>query len=163
MRNRLAGDEDGFPAAAVDLTVKLPAADRSSGLGSGRTDAYLAAIGDQNFGLLGVTAYYRLGFLGGDQPEDIDLEHGFALAVGYPFGRLSVFGELAEIWVPENDSSSLFTTWGAAWQLRPSVLLDGDFAVGLGGDAPDWQVLFGLTVNFGGPGTLLEESVPVRD
>jgi hypothetical protein len=61
-----------------------------------------------------------------------------------------VFGEVAGIFRPDLDTNAILATAGATWAWAPNLTLDGALMIGLNSDAPDYQLLLGLTWNLGG-------------
>lgn len=147
VRQRLR-EEDRLPSFAVQVAMKLPTADEDQGLGTGELDASFAAIASKAVESLSVTGYYQVDVLG-DPAGGTALAHGLALAGGHPVAdRVGAFAEVAAIFVPEQDVDQLFTTFGATYAASPSLIFDLAFVVGFE-DAPDLQVLVGLTHNLG--------------
>jgi len=149
-RQRIWDETEEDPGLAYQLEAKIPTADASDGLGTGETDFFVAAIADTSFNDIAFTSYYQLGFLDDIGDDGVDLEHGLAVAarqaIDYQF---TSFGEIALVTAPEQDRDELFTTLGVAYNVDPSFVVDAAIVVGLTSDAPDLQLLFGLTRNFG--------------
>ena len=149
-RQRFMEETESSPAAAFQLSTKLPTADEDEGLGSGEVDFRAAGIVSKQIENVALTGFYQLGFLGEVGDEDIDLEHGLAVAGSIPVAdQLSLFGEMTLRITPEADQEELFTIFGAAYEVNESLVLDGALLVGLSPDAPDFQILIGLTHNLG--------------
>jgi len=75
-----------------------------------------------------------------------------SLTAGVPLRRdLAAFGELAGLWRPEHDTERLLATLGVAKTWAPGRVVDLGFALGVGDDAPDFQLLVGTTINLGPP------------
>ncbi|MEQ8768755.1 MAG: transporter [Planctomycetota bacterium] len=149
-RHRFWEETSGRPAAALQLATKLPTGSQSQGLSSGEVDFFAAGILSKDFEAISLTGFYQLGVLGEPDDSEVDLEHGLALAAGAPIVKeLSAFAELAAIYDREQDFDSVFTTWGLALAVGPGLVLDAGAAFGLNHDAPDFQLLIGLTFNPG--------------
>ncbi len=149
-RHRFLDETDTRPAAALQLATKLPTGSTREGLSSGEVDFFAAGIVSKDFETVSLTGFYQLGVLGESNDDAVDVEHGLALALGVPIlEELGAFAELAGVFTPEQNFDSVFTTVGVAYALSESLVLDGAFAVGLNDDAPDFQVLVGLTFNPG--------------
>ena len=146
-------DEEGAPGVALLAAVKIPTADADRGLGNGDVDLFVAGSVEQNLEDVDLVGYYQLGIVGeGPGGGTPDLQHGVAVAASTAVLReLSVFAELADVWRPERDLNALFLTAGLVNLPLPSLAFDLSASVGLSSDAPDFQVLLGVTVNFGAP------------
>lgn len=148
-RHRFADETARNPSFAVQGSLKLPTADEDDGLGTGELDVGFAGIATRNLGDLSLTGFYQLDVLG-DPAGGTQVGHQLAAAVGQPLlRRISTFGELAGVLVPESDFESVFTTLGATYAHTPSLVLDAAVAIGLSQDAPDVVFLVGLTRNLG--------------
>ncbi len=148
-RHRFMEETDEMPSAAFQATVKLPTADEGEGLGSGELDASFAGILTKNIERYVVTGYYNLEVLG-DPSGGTDVAHGLALATSTPIsGNIGAFGELAGVFIPEQDDEQVFTTLGFTFNPRASLVFDLGVVIGLSDDAPDFQLVFGMTRNFG--------------
>lgn len=149
VRHRVRDETGGAPAVAVAGKVKFPTASRSDGLGTGELDASLAGIVQKTVGVFPLVGYYSFDVLG-DPTGGADVGHSLALASGTPaWGRLAGFAEVAGVFVPEQKTDEVFTTLGATWSASHLLVLDAGVVLGLSDDAPDFQVVFGLTHNFG--------------
>jgi len=154
MRHRFLTETSASPATAVQTSVKVPVADEKDGLGSGEWDASFAGIATKTFGDYGVTGFYSLSFLG-DPSGGADLGQSLALSSSTPkFDDFSFFGEVAGVWVPEQDTEQLFSMVGLTYNPRPDYVFDCGVLVGLNQDAPDLQFVIGLTQNLGTPRAL---------
>ena len=142
------------PSVAYQMKTKIPTASEREGLGTGELDFFAAGILDYPIDDFWLTAFYQLGILG--EPGgggDPDIQHGFAFAGTAPVATsFSAYGELAAILTPERDDEQLIGTAGLTYLLQEGIVLDGGVAVGLSNDAPDFEILFGITTNFGGGG-----------
>ena len=149
-RTRLFEEKESRPSGALQLQTKLPAADEDEGLGSGEVDFFGAGILTKNLGPVTTTGFYQLGFLGEVDDDGTDLEHTFAIAASTSIGDgFSVFGEAAGIFTPEADDEQVFATTGIAFSPGSSIVFDAAVVTGLSDDAPDFQILFGVTTNLG--------------
>ena len=153
LRYRFLEETKAVPSAAVQLMTKLPTGDENDGLSTGETDFLAAAIFTKEVGRVSTTFFYQLGILGDPDDSDTDIEHTFALDGSFPLGDEWAFNaELAAVETPEHDLNEIFTTVGFSWAVSPDLVLDAGVVVGLNDDAQDFQVVFGFTKNFGGPG-----------
>lgn len=150
-RHRLWQGDDDTPSAAVVLSGKLPTARASNGLGSGQVDVRIGGILNQQFGPVNANVFYQYGALG-NPGGGHSSEHTATVTAGWALAdRWGAFAELAGIFVPSTKTDSVFTIVGATFTPEPSLVLDAGVTVGLSSDAPDLQVFFGCTHNFGGP------------
>jgi hypothetical protein len=148
-------DEHGVaPSAAIQVATKLPTGDEDKGLSSGETD-FLASISlNKVVGPLSATLYYEADILGEPNGTGQDLANVFAAAASMSVTeRLGLYAELAGTVVSEQDLGIYNTSWGLTWSPIPSLVFDAGVRVGLSDDAEDFVLVFGLTQNFGGPGT----------
>jgi hypothetical protein len=143
--------EDGDFAAAVQLATRLPGGNGGDSGNRGESDFFIAGILGNQYDDLSVTGFYQLGLIGERDSDSIFAEHTVALAAGAPASETVVlFGEVAGIFRPDLDSNAILATTGASWAWAPNLTLDGAVLIGLTDEAPDYQVLFGLTWNLGG-------------
>jgi hypothetical protein len=150
LRHRFREEDDRFPSAALQSVVKLPTADESEGLGTGELDASFAGIVTRALRDFSVTGYYALELFG-DPGGGTDVGHQLALAGTTPHADgFAGFGELAALFVPEEDVEVVLATFGAAYTPHPDTIFDAGFVLGLSDDAPDLQLVFGVTQNLGG-------------
>lgn len=162
VRHRFADETEERPSGAVQIATKLPTADDDDGLGSGELDFFAAGIATRTFehAATSVTGFYQLGVLG-DPDGGTELEHAVALASSTSVVRdVSVFGELAAVVDNGFDQEPVFATLGATYALDASLVFDVAVVLGLSGDAPDFQVLVGLTQNFGALADLFRRRGP---
>lgn len=149
-RHRVFEETAEAPSAALQLQAKLPAADRTEGLGSGEIDFFAAGILTKSIDPVTVTGFYQFGVIG-DPAGGVDPQHALALAGDVAVAdRVSLFGELASI--IDEDRASLFTIVGTAVSLRRGLTFDVGCSLGLDDDAPAFELLVGLTQNLGNPG-----------
>jgi hypothetical protein len=152
MRHRFREESGRAPAFAYQLQVKLPTGDEDEGLSSGATDFFGAAIATATRGELVWTGFYQLGVLGELEARSGQLEHAVALAAALPFvGPWSGFGEVAGIFLPEEEEEFGLVTLGATFARVPWRVFDIGVAFGVGADGPDAQLLLGITENLGHP------------
>ena len=152
-RHRFVEETESRPSFAWQGSIKLPTADVDEGLGTGEVDVSLAGIATKSLGALGATAFYSLDLLGSPDESGMDVGHSGALALGAPLNdTLGAFGELAGIFLPEDDAEIVFTTLGLALQVAPWLVVDAAAVVGLSDEAPDLQAVLGLTHNLGPAG-----------
>ena len=141
------GDE---PSAAFQLLTKLPTGDEDEGISSGEIDFFAAAIATKTLGRDSVTAFYQLGALGDPVGSGTDLQNGLALSAAHPLDqRLALYGELAALFGGSDVDDLTFATAGLAHAASPDLVFDAGLRLGLLGDAPDLQLLVGLTYNLG--------------
>ena len=162
LRYRFLEETRAAPAAALQLTTKLPTGDENDGLSTGEVDFLAAVILDKQVGQVSTTLFYQLGVLGEPDDADTDIEHSIALAGTFPMvDQWALYGELAAVEIPEQDLNEILATAGFMYTVRKDLVLDVGVVVGLNHDAPDFQIVFGFTKNFGGPG-LREHPPPGR-
>lgn len=161
-RHRFIDEVDDVPSFAFQLATKLPTADPSEGTGTGETDWFGSLIATKSFGRASATAYYQFGVLGDPAANsDVDIQQTLSLAAGFPLDeRASVFTELTGQLTPAQDQQSLFVISGGTFAVSDSFVLDAAVLLGLSEDAPDFQLLFGATKNFGALGSLWSRADP---
>lgn len=143
-------ERDDEPSAAFQLLTKLPTGDEDEGLSSGEIDFFAAAIATKTLGPDSVTAFYQLGVLGDPDGAGTDLQNGLAVSGSHPLDeRLGVYGELAALFGGSDVDDLTFATVGFTHPAAPDLVFDAGVRLGLLGDAPDLQLLFGLTYNLG--------------
>jgi len=148
-RTRLFDAADGLPSGALVLSGKLPTASAAEGLGSGQVDLRVGGVLNQQFGSVGANLFYQYGALG-NPGGGTSSEHTVTLTGSVPIAeRWGGFAELAGVFVPSANVDSVFTILGATFAPEPWLVLDGGVTVGLSDDAPDLQLFFGCTHNFG--------------
>lgn len=145
-RHRLRDKDEFEPGFAMQFTTKLPLASTDRDLGTGEIDFFGAIIAEKDFkGNTGV-GFYELGLLGEQAEPELDLQHLFAVAGYTPISdELEGYGEASFIWRPEQDYEDLSFAGGVFYKIHPSFVLDAGLRVGLTDDAPDYQILVGLT------------------
>ncbi|MHC4516879.1 MAG: transporter [Planctomycetota bacterium] len=153
LRYRFLEETKAAPAAALQFITKLPTGDEDDGLSTGETDFLAAAILSKEVGRVTTILFYQLGVLGEPDESDTDIEHTVALAGSFPLGDEWAFeAELAALETPEQDLNEILTTFGFTYAVSKDLVLDVGVIVGLNDDADDFQIVFGFTKNFGGPG-----------
>lgn len=152
VRNRFWESEEGT-SAAFQFVTKLPTADDGEGLGSGELDFFASAmVSHPVSNETGLLAYYEYGVLGDPASPSTDSQHLLAIAASHSLQeKVGIYAELASFFGTDG-GAPLITTLGATYLVASSFVLDVGASFGLNGDAADFQLLFGLTVNFGGPG-----------
>ncbi|MBK7876429.1 MAG: transporter [Planctomycetes bacterium] len=149
-KHRLVDLAADHPGLAVQGSVKLPTGVREEGLGTGELDLLLGAAATQLFDGWSVSAYYQLDTFGEPGAGGPDVGHAVALAAASPLHeRCSLFGEVVQAWVPEQDFAPAFTTLGVAWNPCRLLVLDLACVVALNDDVPGFQLAFGITENLG--------------
>ena len=153
-RHRLVDEVGPLPSLGFQGQVKLPTADEGEGLGTGEVDFLLAAIATKQLGRASLNGFYELGVLGDPgESGDTDLMHTLTAGGGFDLDdRSSVFGELVAQVAPAQNLTSIFAIGGGAWKFGDTFVLDAAVAIGLSEDAPEFQILFGATRNFGALG-----------
>jgi hypothetical protein len=159
-RHRLLDERDGFPSLAYQLDVKLPSADPGEGTGSGEVDGFAALIATKTVGRVSGTAFYQFGVVGDPSTNgDTDILQTLSLVVDAAiYDRSTVFAELTGQYLPAQDLASAFLISGGTFEVREDFVLDAAILLGLSDDAPNFQILFGATKNFGALGTLLDRT-----
>lgn len=148
-RTRIVDAADGRPSAALVLSGKLPTASASSGIGTGELDLRVGGVLNQQFGAVTANAFYQYGALGAPS-GGTSSEHTATLTGSWSLAeRWGGFAELAGVFVPSTRTDSVFTILGVTYAPEPWVVFDGGVTVGLSDDAPDLQLFFGCTHNFG--------------
>lgn len=149
-RHRFLEEVDARPSFAAQMVTKLPTASSDAGLDSGEIDFHAAAIATKSIEGFGVTGFYQLGVLGKPGRAGATLEHDVALAVGHGLDeRWGLFGELGAALTPDSHTEDVRLTCGATCAVGPSMILDLAVSIGLTNDAPDFQIMFGVTHNLG--------------
>jgi hypothetical protein len=132
--------------AALHGFVRFPTASVSKGLGTGEHDAgftFVASrIWDRN------AFDFNLGgeFAGVTESPSNDAQWTVVLTWSRDiFDRWDLYGELFFQFLPAADKEEFTTDWGFHYYLSRSFALDAGINIGLTGDAPDYEILFGLT------------------
>ena len=151
-KHRFFDPTETLPGAALQLFTKLPSGSTNEGISSGEIDFFANGIVTQKFDDWSLSGNYELGVLGEANDTGTDLQHAIAIAASRPISeQLSAFGELLGILQPEQNQERAQLGLGIAWSPRKSTVLDAGLSFGLDHDAPDFQLFFGITVNFGAP------------
>jgi hypothetical protein len=149
--SRMRVHEDGDFSTAVQLATRIPGGNGGDSGNRGESDFFLAGILGNQYDNLSVTGFYQLGLIGERNDDSIFAEHTVALAAGAPASdTVGLFGEVAGIFRPDLDNNAILATAGATWAWAPNLTFDGALMIGLTDDAPDYQLLLGLTWNLGG-------------
>ena len=152
VRHRFLEADDGPLDLAYQLSGKIPTATDDDGLGSGVPDVTTALTSAWAAGSWSVVGYYQLGLLGQSSGSGALVDHGLAFALGRPFGdKLSAFVEWSGTWRPELRSSDRQWIGGAAYALRPSLVLDAALSWVLQPGEDVLAVSAGITMNLGRP------------
>ncbi|MFT7671336.1 MAG: hypothetical protein ACI8X5_004053 [Planctomycetota bacterium] len=148
MRHRLREKDMYAPAWAVQIQTKLPTGRPSQGLGTGLTDWYAAVMANQTYYDFDTTAFYQLGILGETNTvePDSNYEHTLAVQTRREMNTsVTALGEFAFVFEPEDNRTEATLFGGASFQLDSLTAVDVGLRVGLGDDAPDFQVLIGFS------------------
>ncbi len=149
--SRMRIHEEGDFSTAVQLATRIPGGNGGESGNSGESDFFLAGILGNQYDDMSVTGFYQLGLIGERNGDSIFAEHTVAFAAGAPASEsVGVFGEVAGIFRPDLDTNAILATAGATWAWAPNLTLDSALMIGLNSDAPDYQLLLGLTWNLGG-------------
>lgn len=145
-RHRLRDKDEYEPGFAMQFFTKLPTASQERGIGTGEIDFHTAVIVEKDFKGNAFVGFYDFGLLGEEFEPELDVEHLFAASGTTPIREdLDGYGEVAFDWVPEQSVESLTVAGGFYYAVHPAFVLDLGLRVGLTDDAPDYQILFGLT------------------
>ncbi len=159
LRHRLRDRDMYYPGVGFELKTKLPTAKPSKGIGTGEMDFFGSINGTQTYRGADVTGYYQLGLLGEIEAAGTDLEHTGAIQARSPFDqRLTGLGEVAFVWAPERDREELTLLLGTSYLLDSYTLFDIGLRLGLTSDAPELQLVFGLSRTLG----ILDFPAPAR-
>jgi hypothetical protein len=132
--------------AAFSASIKIPTADDDKGLGTGDTDVGFRFIASRDWG----RNHWDLN-LGGDfagVPDSSDNEARWTAILTWSQTlreRYSYYGEIFLQHLPAFDEDTITADAGISYALNPSFVLDAGVNVGLSDDAPDVQILVGLT------------------
>jgi hypothetical protein len=147
VRHRVLEEEGHAPSVAFQTIIKLPIADDD--IGTNEVDVSFATMASKNLSNVSTTGFYQLDVLG-TSGGGSNVGHIFAAAAGKNVvENLDAFTELAVLWVPATDNEQFLLTLGAANRLSPSFVVDGAVIIGIGSDAPDFQLVMGVTKNLG--------------
>lgn len=149
-KRRVLDQDDRHPAAAWEVSAKLPTASDDRGLGTGDIDLFTGGAATWDFDEWAANGYYRLGLVGAQNREGIDVQHLFSASGSRPLAeRIDGFSELALLWTPAIGEEQLVADVGLQVLAAPGLVVDGAFYLGLSEDAPDVAFAIGLTSNFG--------------
>ena len=150
-RWRFVTSEEKSSSAAVQMIWKVPTADKSSGLGTGRSDFDLDLI--MSTTQSGISLDLNLGGLwtgikeGDGYENSIYLDAVLSRSVTNSF---TVFIDTFTHYNPESDRTIIIGAAGLGISVTPALVFDIAANVDIK-DAPfSWQLLFGTTVNFSG-------------
>jgi hypothetical protein len=133
-------------AAAFAGFVKFPTADDDKGLGSGDTDAGFRFIASRDWGLNHWDFNLGGDFAGVPDSSSNEARWTTILTWSRPLQeRYRYYAEIFVQYLPAFDEETVTVDGGISYALNPSFVLDAGVNVGLSDDAPDVQVLVGLT------------------
>jgi hypothetical protein len=145
-------DKDMFsPGYGFQMQTKLPTGRPKHGLGTGELDWFGAAMANQIYYGFDTTVFYQLGLLGefsstAAKANGTNVEHTLALQTRRELNaNVTGFGEAAIVWEPERRREETTLMAGVSFQLDSLTALDLGVRVGVGDDAPSFQVLFGIS------------------
>jgi hypothetical protein len=148
MRHRLRDADMYAPAYAFQINTKLPTGRPKDGLGTGATDWFGALMAYQSYYGFRTTGFYQLGILGESEEvgrPDSNHEHTFAVQTRKDVdSSITAFGELALVWEPEIDREEATILAGASFSLDSLTAVDVGVRLGIGNDAPSFQVEIGI-------------------
>lgn len=149
VRHRLRDKDMYSPAYGFQIQTKLPTGRPKDGLGTGSTDWFGALMANQTYYGFDTTLFYQLGILGEvtqTSTPDSNHEHTLAIQTRKEMdAHVTAFSEVAVEWEPEIDREELTVLAGASFLLDSLTALDLGVRVGIGHDAPDFQVVFGIS------------------
>jgi len=149
LRHRLRDRDMYSPGYGFMINTKLPTGRPKDGLGTGSTDWFGALMANQIYYGFDTTLFYQLGVLGEQQQTgapDSNHEHTFALQTRREMdAHVTAYGEFAYEWEPEIDREEATILAGASFLLDSLTAVDLGVRLGLSDDAPDFQVVFGIT------------------
>ena len=141
-------EEDSFAAHALAASVKLPTASRNKGFGTGETDFDLLYIGSRTLSDRW-SCHLNLGYTWMGDPPGAPLDDLINTGIALSWRATTELEWVTEIIsvTPDAqwDDSSLQWLGGVRWHLRPTLMLDAAVGAKLRGEAPDLDVLVGLT------------------
>lgn len=149
MRHRLRDKDMYSPAWGFQIKTKLPTGRPKDGLGTGATDWFGALMANQTYYGFDTTLFYQLGILGETNQTgapDSNHEHTVALQSRKEMdAHVTAFAEVAFEWEPEINREETTILAGASFLLDSLTAVDLGVRVGIGDDAPSFQVVFGLS------------------
>ncbi|HIG10268.1 MAG: transporter [bacterium] len=150
LAHRFRDHDKRSPAYAFQVATKLPTARSSKGLGTGEIDFFGAIMAEQVYYGTTVAGSYQFGVLGETDGTGFDHEHILSLQGRRPVKpQVAVFGEMSFVWQPEVDREELSAMGGLSFIVDDFTLFDVGVRIGVSADAPDFQLLFGLTRTLG--------------
>lgn len=130
---------------AAQFTVKLPTGSAEAGLGSGESDRTVMLILSRDFGPFHADLNDLETWLGRGGGKD-ERQAAGTLSVSRAIGeRWSLTGELYALASTSQSATVVSNLWCVALKLRPSLVLDGGFDVGLSHGAQRISVFAGFT------------------
>jgi Putative MetA-pathway of phenol degradation len=140
-------ESDSRPGLAVAYYVKLPSADASEGLGTGRPDHYALALLSKKIGatVLDFNAAYLLAGRTTDAGRASSALAALAASRDLAHG-LGLQGELSGSTRNDAQPGALFALGVVTYKLNRRLVLDGGLRLGLTPEAPRLGAVAGLTV-----------------
>ena len=146
---RLVDEREWFPALAVAGKLKIPTASDKKGLGSGKTDFGVNAIGTKNISKrLVVHANLGYTFIGEEGAND---ELNYSLASQFVLtDKWALVGEIAGMnnLNGNNGDDPLSALFGFNYLLTEDFILDAGIEIGMNSAAPDYRLTGGFTFLF---------------
>ena len=140
-------EKESRPGFSVAYYIKLPTADSTKGLGTGRVDHEFIALVSKKIG--GTTVDFNAGFLSsGRTTENGHASSGQgALAVSHNLTkRVGIQGELSGYSRNDAQPAAMLALGAVTYQINRRVVLDTGLRFGLTPDAPRSGVFAGLTL-----------------
>lgn len=154
-RHRFRDKDMLSPGYGFQMQTKLPTGRPRNGLGTGELDWFGALMANQIYYGFDTTLFYQLGLLGessvnAKDADGTNLGHTAAVQTRREMAsNITAFGEVAVLWDPEApegvEETQLLVMGGASFLLDSLTALDVGVRVGIGDDAPSFQVLFGVS------------------
>ncbi|MFT7486249.1 MAG: hypothetical protein ACI9F9_002104 [Candidatus Paceibacteria bacterium] len=146
IRHRMRERDMFSPAYGFQVQTKLPTGRPKEGLGSGETDWFGALMANQMYNGFDTTLYYQLGIIGEAYKPSSNHEHTLAIQTRREVNSgTTAFGEVGFITEPEIDRNETTIMGGVSFLLDSFTSVDLAIRVGVGDDAQDFQVLFGIS------------------
>jgi len=149
---RLWPDQDGGSFLSAAPLINLPVANAEKGLGSGRTDFYIATLTGVDIGRSArLDVNYAIGAIGASDSDERFAQHLASASVSVSAGdRWSPYGEVYTISRVAADGTAIVAVdTGALYLVRPNLSLDAGVQFGMTGAAPSFAAFAGLSVGFG--------------
>lgn len=154
---RLWSEPGGIPVLSILPAVNLPTADANRGLGSGDTDYTLAVLTGADFLHRGhIDVNYAIGAIGAGQNRPHFAQHLVSASLSdavtdrwNPYVELFWFSRAEIAGTPETTLDT-----GVIYELGSRVAIDGGVAFGVSGPSDDFGAFGGLSLLFGGEGSL---------